>query len=78
MGSETSREKKIQEKIKDYKELIETAYILFDGKYTHTEIETMPYKQLIDLIQFEEQTSSRELKEMQAAHKANLQFRQMG
>ena len=77
MGSETPREKKIQEKIKDYKELIETAYLLFDGKYTHVEVENMPYKQLIELIQFEEQSSSRELKEMKAAHEANKRFQQM-
>lgn len=77
MGSETSGEKKIQEKIKDYYELIETAYLLFDGKYSHNEIENMPYKDLIALIQYEDSATSKELKEIQAAHKANKQFQQM-
>lgn len=37
----------------------------------------MPYKDLIALIQYEDSATSKELKEIQAAHKANKQFQQM-
>ena len=77
MGSETPGEKKAKEKIKDYYQLIETAYLLFDGKYSHTDIESMPYKKLIELIHLEEEMSSKELEEIKAAHKANKQLQQM-
>lgn len=48
---------------------METAYIIFDGKYSMTDIKNMPYKTLIALIENESKNSSKELEEMKAAQK---------
>ena len=48
---------------------METAYIIFDGKYSMTDIKNMPYKTLITLIENESKNSSKELEEMKAAQK---------
>ena len=55
MGSETAEKKRQQEKIENFRTIIDSAYILFDKKYTMHELETMPYKQLLDLIDREQE-----------------------
>lgn len=55
MGSEDSEEKKrVKEKIDAYQYIIDSAYILFDGKYSVHDIETMPYKELLIKIENEQ------------------------
>lgn len=77
MGSETPGEKESKEKIKGYIELMETAYILFDEKYSMEYIQNLPYKQLIWLIDQEQSNTSKELQEIRAAHNAKKQMPQM-
>lgn len=59
MGSERSEEEKrskeiekqqIEKRIETFKNLIDQAYVLFDGKYTIEQIEHMPYGQLMEKI----------------------------
>lgn len=47
---------------------METAYLLFEGKYSMTEIQSMTYKNLISLIE-NENNSSKQLEEMKAAQR---------
>ena len=55
MGSQNAEEKKRTEKIENYRLIIDSAYVLFDGKYSMHEIETMPYKQLLYKIEREQE-----------------------
>lgn len=55
MGSETAEEKKQKEKIENFRLIIDSAYMLFDGKYTMHELENMPYKQLLIAIEREQE-----------------------
>ena len=47
---------------------METAYLLFEGKYSMTEIQSMTYKNLISLIE-NENNNSKQLEEMKAAQR---------
>lgn len=59
MGSacteEDSRSEKAKERISGYQYIIDSAYTLFDGKYSMHEIETMPYKELLIKIEKEQE-----------------------
>lgn len=65
-GSSTekdSRTQKAEERIKGYQYIIDSAYTLFDGKYSMKEIETMPYKMLLQKIE-KEQELNRQVEEV--------------
>ena len=54
-STETEQEsEKIKERIDAYQYIIDSAYTLFDGKYSMHEIETMPYKELLIKIEREQ------------------------
>ena len=53
MGSQREDEK-VKEKLETYRYIIDSAYVLFDKKYTMHELETMPYKELIYRIEREQ------------------------
>lgn len=59
MGSaraeEDSRAQKAKERIDGYQYIIDSAYVLFDGKYSMHDIETMPYKELLIKIEKEQE-----------------------
>lgn len=52
---EESRSEKIQERINGYQYIIDSAYTLFNGKYSMYEIEHMPYKDLLKKIEKEQE-----------------------
>ena len=70
MGSQTPEEKAVKEKIENLQQIIDTAYILFDGKYSIEYISSMPYKKLISYIEHEEKLP-KELEEIKTARKVN-------
>ena len=74
MGGETSEEKAAKEKIDNFYQIIDAAYILFDGKYSMHDISKgMSYKKLISEIE-REQNLSKDLEEIKAARKVNSNF----
>ena len=52
---------------------METAYLLFDGKYSMNDISKMPYKVLLKLIE-NEQAMSEQQQEIKAARHLKNQF----
>ena len=84
MGSERSEEEKAKEayereqaekRIETFKNLIDQAYILFDGKYSVHEIETMPYHELMDKIERERKIIERQKEYREAEKQNNPQWR---
>lgn len=73
MGSQTPEEKAVQEKIKNYYQILDTAFLLFDGKYDMPTLSNMPYKILIREIE-REQSQSKEIEEIKAAQKLKHQL----
>lgn len=73
MGSEDSEteQRKIQEKIEDFRKLIDTAYEIFDGKYSIDEISKMPYKILIENIEREQKEIDRKAESKASKQLAN-------
>ena len=77
MGSEIKRrEEETDKKIESYRSLIDSAYIIFDGKYSVKEIEEMPYRELIEKIDRERELS-KEFQEYRAAKEVRKQFNGM-
>jgi len=70
LGSKTPEEKAIEEKINNYQQIVDTAYILFDGKYSIEQLNSISYKNLIKMIEHEHAISD-EFKEIKAARKLN-------
>jgi hypothetical protein len=62
LGDKIPENERIQEKINAYQYIIDSAYMLFEGKYSVKDIETMPYKILLRKIE-NEQKLTRELNE---------------
>ena len=62
LGGKNPEEEKIREKLDTYQYIMDSAYILFDGKYSMKEIETMPYRDLLSKIE-KEQKLNQELEE---------------
>ena len=52
---ENERSQKVKERIEGYQYVIDSAYALFDNKYSIKEIETMPYKELLKKIEKEQE-----------------------
>ena len=50
---------------------MDTAYLLFDGKYTMDDISRMPYKQLLRLIDIEQNLSAEQQEIKAARHLKN-------
>lgn len=74
MGSKAPEEKAANEKISDLLQIVDTAYLLFEGKYTMKELQSeMPYKKLIAEIE-REQNMSKDLEEIKASRRANKLF----
>ena len=69
MGSETPEEKAAKEKINDLLQIVDTAYLLFEGKYSMEDLQhKMPYKKLISEID-REQNMSKDLEEIKASRR---------
>lgn len=67
MGSSTTEETEIKEKIKTYRQFINVSYEIFNGKYTIDDISKMPYKKLLVLLDEEHELQKKKAKEMKRA-----------
>jgi hypothetical protein len=57
MGNKLQEEEEIKQKISNLQSIIDTAYLMFDGKFTMKEIEDMPHKELLARLDNEEKLS---------------------
>ena len=77
-AEEDARTQKVKERIEGYQYIIDSAYTLFDGKYSMKEIESMPYKELLQKIENEQQINRAEEKErVKREDQERLEFERM-